>query len=88
MFSKLFEWLAWVHGGNKKPAEVCRELHSFVQGFCEVACPWPPRHTMGRVLRKEIESEHHYYVAGRVVGLVALVLGVLGVVVLLKAVIL
>jgi len=48
------------------------ELHALVQGLCEVLCPWPPRHKLpaGKLLR-EIHDEHHYYMAGRVLGVPA-----------------
>ena len=39
------------------------EWHAFVIGFCEVLCPWPPRHS--------INSEYHYYVFGRAMGVIA-----------------
>ena len=46
------------------------EWHAFVQGVCEVLCPWAPRHkTMNPILLQEIKDEHHYYVAGRVLGM-------------------
>ena len=51
------------------------EWHALVQGFCEVLCPWPPRHKhMKENLAREIRTQHHYYMAGRVLGLVSLVL--------------
>ncbi|MFU8796500.1 MAG: hypothetical protein ACNA7X_04320 [Dehalococcoidia bacterium] len=48
------------------------EWHALVQGFSEVMCPWPPRHRLpaGKLLR-EINEEYHYYVAGRVLGILA-----------------
>ena len=48
------------------------EWHALVQGFCEIVCPFPPRHqTMSAERVAEIEAKHHYYVAGRVLGMVA-----------------
>jgi len=48
------------------------EWHAFVIGFCEVLCPWPPRHkSMHKELRKQITSEYHYYMFGRGIGVVA-----------------
>jgi len=48
------------------------EWHAFVIGFCEVLCPWPPRHKpMHRDLRKQIASEYHYYQFGRAIGVIA-----------------
>jgi len=57
------------------------EWHALTQGFCEVMCPWPPRHKLpspsmgegqgeGDLLR-EIHDEHHYYMAGRALGVMA-----------------
>lgn len=46
------------------------EWHALVQGAAEVLCPWPPRHKkMTEKLVMEIMSEHHYYMAGRVAGI-------------------
>jgi len=48
------------------------EWHALVQGFCEVLCPWPPRHKkMYWELHREIVSEHHYYMSGRALAVVA-----------------
>jgi len=52
--------------------DCCQEWHAFVEGFCEVLCPWPPRHkSMHKELRKQITSEHHYYMFGRGIGVIA-----------------
>jgi len=49
-----------------------QEWHAFVNGFCEVLCPWPPRHkSMHRNLQKQIASEYHYYLFGRAIGVIA-----------------
>ena len=49
-----------------------QEWHAFVEGFCEVLCPWPPRHkSMHKDLRKQIVSEYHYYMFGRAAGVIA-----------------
>ncbi|MFP3898193.1 MAG: hypothetical protein ACLFVD_02670 [Dehalococcoidia bacterium] len=48
------------------------EWHALVQGLCEVLCPWPPRHKeILCELKREIVSEHHYYMAGRALGALA-----------------
>lgn len=48
------------------------EWHALVQGFCEVLCPWPPRHKdMTEELKGEITKEHHYYMTGRALGIPA-----------------
>jgi len=49
-----------------------QEWHALVNGFCEVLCPWPPRHkSMHRKLQKQIASEYHYYMFGRAMGVIA-----------------
>ena len=45
------------------------EWHAFVNGFCEVLCPWPPRHSINSI--DSINSEYHYYMFGRVIGVIA-----------------
>jgi len=48
------------------------ELHAFTLGLCEVLCPWPPRHpTMTRQLARELHREHHYYMLGRALAILA-----------------
>ena len=48
------------------------EWHALVQGFSEVLCPWPPRYeVLSQKLAKEINDEHHYYMFGRVLGVLA-----------------
>ncbi len=70
MIDRLFILAAWLQGG-KDQDEVVAEWHAFVQGICEVLCPWPPRlRAMTADLRREIESEHHYYMTGRVLGVI------------------
>jgi len=39
------------------------EWHAFLIGFFEVLCPWPPRHSTNSI--NPINSEYHYYLAGR-----------------------
>jgi hypothetical protein len=58
-----------------------QEWHAFVNGFCEVLCPFPPRFRLrapspvqdatGDKLFQEIKDEYHYYVFGRVIGVIA-----------------
>jgi len=45
------------------------EWHAFVNGFCEVLCPWPPRCHCER--SEAISSEYHYYLFGRALGVIA-----------------
>ena len=47
------------------------EWHALVIGFCEVLCPWPPRHrSRYRELGEQIVSEYHYYMFGRAIGVI------------------
>ena len=50
-----------------------QEWHALVIGFSEAFAPWPPRHplTTGEDL-KVIQDEHHYYLFGRALGMLAL----------------
>ena len=48
------------------------EVHALTQGFCEVLCPWPPRRPlMSEHKAKEVQDEHHYYMLGRALGVLA-----------------
>lgn len=49
----------------------CDEWHAFINGFCEVLCPWPPRRLMSEELQEQIASEYHYYMLGRAIGVIA-----------------
>ena len=46
-----------------------QEWHALVNGFCEVLCPWPPRHRPSPENKKDIEDEYHYYMWGRTLGI-------------------
>jgi hypothetical protein len=48
-----------------------QEWHALVEGLCEVLCPWPPRHKLSRKLLNDLRGDHHYYVFGRVLGVIA-----------------
>jgi hypothetical protein len=48
-----------------------QEWHALVEGFCEVLCPWPPRHKLSGQLLDDLKKDHHYYVFGRVLGVIA-----------------
>lgn len=48
-----------------------QEWHALVEGFCEVLCPWPPRYKPSRKLTNELKADHHYYVFGRALGILA-----------------
>ncbi len=45
------------------------EFHAFLIGFFEVLCPWPPHHSINST--NPINSEYHYYLAGRASGVIA-----------------
>jgi len=48
------------------------EWHSFIVGFFEILCPWPPRHGMSADYYKDIvNGEYHYYLGGRGAGVIA-----------------
>jgi len=46
-----------------------QEWHALVVGFCEVMCPWPPRHKPSPENEKDIADEYHYYMWGRSLGI-------------------
>jgi hypothetical protein len=48
-----------------------QEWHALVEGFCEVLCPWPARHKLSGQLLKDLKKDHHYYMFGRAIGVIA-----------------
>jgi hypothetical protein len=48
-----------------------QEWHAFVEGFCEVLCPWPARQQLSGELLTDLRGDHHYYAFGRAVGVIA-----------------
>lgn len=50
-----------------------QEWHALVVGFCEVLCPWPPRTWAAATALNLLLSEYHYYMTGRGLGFLALV---------------
>jgi hypothetical protein len=48
-----------------------QEWHALVEGFCEVLCPWPPRTQPTQETQQTLNSEYHYYVFGRALGVIA-----------------
>jgi len=54
------------------------ELHAFVIGFFEVLCPWKPRHSLLITDYPSLKEEYHYYLAGRGVGFITLLLILIG----------
>ena len=51
--------------------DVYQEWHALVEGFCEVLCPWPARHQPSGELLTDLKADHHYYVFGRALGVIA-----------------
>jgi len=47
------------------------EWHALVNGFCEVLCPWPSRYRPSGELLNDLKGDHHYYVFGRAMGVIA-----------------
>jgi len=48
-----------------------QEWHAFVEGFCEVLCPWPAIYKSSRCLLYDLKAYHHYYAFGRATGVIA-----------------
>jgi hypothetical protein len=48
-----------------------QEWHALVEGFCEVLCPWPARHAPSKQLLTDLKADHHYYMFGRALGILA-----------------
>jgi len=57
----------WIHTFIDTPAE----WHALVEGFCDVFFPFVKRYQPSKALKEAIESEHHYYNFGRVLGFIA-----------------
>ena len=73
MFSKLFEFVAWLHGDGKTPEQVCQEWHSLLIGFAEMFClSIPSRFPVTEVAIEEMAKEFHYYNIGRGIGFSAI----------------
>lgn len=53
-----------------------QEVHALVIGFCEGVCPWWTKHKISDALKKQVEDEFHYYVVGRVIGVIGVVWGI------------
>ena len=48
-----------------------QEWHALVEGLCEVLCPWPARYQPSDELLNDLKADHHYYVSGRALGIIA-----------------
>jgi len=58
----------WIHTFIDTPAE----WHALVEGFCETFCFWRANYEPSKELLKDLQSEHHYYAVGRVLGFISL----------------
>jgi len=47
------------------------EWHAFVEGLCEVLCPWPARYENVDTCQRSFKGEYHYYMFGRALGVIA-----------------
>jgi len=54
------------------------EWHALLIGFFEVLCPWPSRYHLTMKPMGELLKEYHYYMAGRALGFVTLLLILIG----------
>lgn len=63
-----------------------QEFHAFVEGFSESFCFWRANVDPSEELLNDIKNEHHYYVFGRVVGFIGLVMFGVGIVKILRSV--
>ena len=64
------------------------ELHAFVIGFFEVLCPWKPFRSMPLEYPSPLMGEYHYYLAGRGIGFITLLLILIALAKLFKEVLL
>jgi len=64
------------------------ERHAFLIGYFESVCPWPAARPICKESKNEIKGEYHYYLAGRAIGLIALLFILFGIACLVKEVLL
>ena len=64
------------------------EWHALAIGFFEVLCPWKPRYHSNTYIHTSIKSEYHYYLTGRGLGFISLLLILIGFAKLFKEVLL
>ena len=60
------------------------EWHSFVIGWSEAICFWKCKFPMPKDYENPLEKEYHYYVAGRAIGFICLLVIILGGIIWLK----
>jgi len=65
-----------------------QEWHALVIGFFEVLCPWPAQYMVLPAETSPVTGEEHYYLAGRGLGFIALLLILIGLAKLIKEVLL
>jgi hypothetical protein len=65
----MFKWL-----NLKDFLNTPEEWHALVVGFFEVLCPWPARTWLSGGGLDQLLKEYHYYMTGRGLGFVALLL--------------
>jgi hypothetical protein len=66
---RLERFFGWLNLANF--FDVYQEWHAFVEGFFEVLCPWPARYGPSQDLLNDLKGEHHYYMFGRALGVIA-----------------
>ena len=49
------------------------EWHAFAEGVCDGFCPLGGKYKPSKELQKVIESEHHYYRPGFILGFIAFI---------------
>ena len=64
------------------------EPHAFLIGFFEILCPWKPQHHDQGIELRYIKDEYHYYLAGRGIGFIILLLILIGIAKLTKVLLL
>lgn len=62
------------------------EKHIFIIGLFEGLCPWPPARPPTPKSQIEADGEDHYYLGGRALGFIALLLILTALVKLIKGV--
>jgi len=63
-----FKWFDWSNF-----LDTHQEWHALFEGFSETFCFWRANYEPSKELLKDLQSEHHYYAFGRVLGFISLV---------------
>ena len=69
----MFKWF-----NIKSFLDTPEEWHAFLVGFFEMLPPWPSRYHLTMKPMGELLKEYHYYMAGRALGFVTLLLILIG----------